>query len=181
MDRTTTEFINFEITKTIHMKRIFVIRHAKSSWEFPELEDIERPLILKGEKRTKKIIDYLLHKKVTPHLIISSPAVRAFETAKIIATGLGYDVDKIRQEKDIYFGDTESYFETLYQIDDELNDVFIVGHNPTITSFANYFLQQKTDYLPTSGVACIQFKTDKWSEISNCKWTEEFLITPKML
>lgn len=163
------------------MKNIFLVRHAKSSWESIDLQDIDRPLLPKGIKRTQLVIDYLQQKKINADLIISSPAVRAQETAILIAQGIAYDPEKIVINRDIYFGDTDSFFEALYQTDDCYNNVFIFGHNPTITIFSNYFLKSKLDNLPTTGVVNIAFKTNKWTDIPNCKWEEGFVITPRML
>ncbi|HQQ12358.1 MAG TPA: histidine phosphatase family protein, partial [Bacteroidales bacterium] len=70
------------------MKTLYIVRHAKSSWDFPEVSDHDRPLLEKGKKRTRKIIDFLQKKKVKPDLIISSSALRARETAGYLAVGL---------------------------------------------------------------------------------------------
>ena len=67
------------------MKTLYIVRHAKSSWDHPGLGDDQRPLLEKGKKRTKYVVDYFLENNCRPDLIISSHAVRAFETAKIIA------------------------------------------------------------------------------------------------
>ena len=163
------------------MKNLYLIRHAKSSWDHPGLKDIDRPLLQKGIKRTSKISAFLNREKATADLIISSPATRAYDTAKLIASGLGYAIEKIKIEKDIYFGDTESFFNAIYQVDNEINNLFIFGHNPTITQFANYFLHNKIDYLPTSGLANISFDTTNWTEIPKCKWEEKCVIFPKLL
>ncbi len=77
------------------MKTLYIVRHAKSSWDHPGLGDDQRPLLEKGKKRTKYVVDYFLENNINPDLIISSHAVRAFETAKIIATSLDYPENKI--------------------------------------------------------------------------------------
>ena len=163
------------------MKKLFVIRHAKSSWDLPELDDIERPLLPKGMKRTQRIVDYLNIRKIEFDVFISSPAVRAYETAKIIAEGTGYNTNKIHIDKNIYFGNSESYFNAIYELDEHIDKVVIFGHNPTITQFANYFLNDKIDYLPTSGVVGVEFLTNNWNSIPNCKWSPIEKVYPKML
>jgi len=163
------------------MKTLFIARHAKSSWDHPGLEDYQRPLLEKGKKRSKYVIDYLLQMKVKTDLIISSHAVRAKETAKIIAGALNYPEDKILISKEIYFGNTDKLFNHFYDLPDDVDSLFMVGHNPTFTSFANYFLDQKIDNLPTSGIVCIDFDTNSWENILEAPRTTRFVISPKKL
>lgn len=163
------------------MKTLYLMRHAKSSWDNVALNDIERPIIEKGIKRTQKMIKWMHVKGLHADCIISSPAVRAFDTAKLIAEALNYPSEKIVLEKAIYYGTTENLFDVIYAISDHLKEVFLFGHNPNITQFANYFLENKIDYLPTSGLVGIEFDTDKWSSIPACKWKERYVTYPKML
>ncbi len=163
------------------MKKLYLVRHAKSSWEFPGLSDIERPLIEKGIKRTKRIAKYFKENNVTTDLIISSPAARAMETAKFIANTLGYPEKNIQVERAIYFGESDRFFDIIYALPEQKKEIMIFGHNPVITQFANYFLEKKLDYLPTSGVVCINFKTGDWVSIPKCEWEIDFVIYPKML
>ncbi len=157
------------------------MRHAKSTWEFPELRDEERPLIEKGVKRTQKIINFLTKKNIKPDVILSSHAVRAHETAKIIAEGLAYPVKDIVIEEKVYESTLDNLFDVVNGTPDTKHTMVMVGHNPTITNFANYFLTEYVDYLPTSGVVCVEFETDKWNEIVNAKRHTRFVIYPKML
>ena len=163
------------------MKTIYLMRHAKSTWEFPELKDEERPLVEKGIKRTKKIIKFLNVKNVKPDVIISSHAVRAQETAKIMAKGLDSPLNEIVIDEKIYESNIENLFNVVYGIPDDKNTMIMIGHNPTITNFANYFLAEYVDYMPTSGVVCVEFETDKWNEIVVAKKQTRFIIYPKML
>jgi len=163
------------------MKTLYIVRHAKSSWDHPGLSDHERPLLQKGEKRTNLITDYLLEKKVNVDLILSSHAVRAYETAKIIANGLDYPEDNIQISESIYHGDIDTLLSHLFETPDIVASVMMFGHNPTFTYFANYFLKDKLDWLPTSGVVCVEFKTDKWENIMDAKKRVKFVISPKMV
>jgi len=163
------------------MKTLYIVRHAKSSWDYPELSDHERPLLEKGKKRTKLVAGYLLKNNIRIDRIITSHAVRAFETAKIIAAEINYPEDEIRISEDIYFGDADSLFEQLYSLQDTVQSIMMVGHNPTFTYFANYFLKKEIEWLPTSGIVCIKFRTDKWKKLHNAKKTVKFVITPKMM
>lgn len=163
------------------MKTIYIVRHAKSSWDFPHLSDHERPLLEKGKKRTRLINDYLIKNKITVDLIVSSHAVRAYETAKIIARAIDYPKESIRIDRMIYHANADRLIDQFYDISNDVNSVMLVGHNPTLTNFANHYLEQKIEWLPTSGVVCVEFDTDKWEEISMAKYKPVFTVYPKML
>ncbi len=163
------------------MKTVYIVRHAKSSWNFPHLSDHDRPLLNKGRNRTKLIGNYLVRNKISVDLIISSSAVRALETAKIIAKSIGYPADEIQIERDIYHADAESLTDGLYGLSNNIRSVMLFGHNPTFTYFANQWLDEEIEWLPTSAVAGISFETDNWEGLSAAKFKTEFLITPGML
>lgn len=163
------------------MKTLYIVRHAKSSWKIKDIPDEERPLLEKGKKRTKKIIDHLLDRNVTINYFVTSHAVRAVETAKMLAKGLNFPIDKIRIDKRIYHQDADGLFNEFYDIPQRFNNVMLVGHNPTLTNFANHFVKPKIDWIPTSGIVCIEFDTDHWEEIVEAKSRLKFVIFPKML
>jgi phosphohistidine phosphatase len=163
------------------MKTVYIVRHAKSSWENPLLPDDQRPLLEKGKKRTKKIIDFLLRQDVSVDLMISSHAVRALETAKILAHALRYPKENIRIDSRIYSTDGNGLFDEFNDLPEKSSSVMIIGHNPALTDFVNSFLDAKIDHLPTSGVFSITFRTERWEEVSNSEFTINFLIFPKIL
>jgi phosphohistidine phosphatase len=163
------------------MKTIYIFRHAKSSWEFTELSDAERPLIATGVERTKKVIKFLRKREVKPQLFISSPAFRAYETARLVAEGLGYPLLDIQVDTKVYERDYEYLLTVIYGLKDELESVIIFGHNPAMTMLTNLFARPEIDNLPTSGVSCFTFETDKWEEISSAEPVTEFIVFPKML
>lgn len=163
------------------MKTLYIVRHAKSSWDHPDLHDHDRPLLEKGKKRTKKIIDHLTDKQIKVDYILSSSAVRALETAKYLARALHYPLEEIKVDSQIYRADANKLKDQFYDLSDKLKSIMIVGHNPTFTNFANYFLEEKIDWLPTSGVISINFDTDQWDRIFEAESRLNFFITPKML
>lgn len=163
------------------MKTLLIIRHGKSSWENEALKDHDRELLPQGIKRTEKIAKFLVTKNVKPDLIISSSAVRALETAKIIALALNYPEENIRIESAIYQQGTEFLMELLYGLSNQLKTVMLFGHNPTFTHFANKFLDQPIDGLPTTGAVSISFDTDKWEDIHLSSKNTNFVIAPRML
>jgi phosphohistidine phosphatase len=163
------------------MKTIYFVRHAKASWDYPELRDIQRPLLDIGKKRTKKVIHFLSQKGVLPDLIITSPATRAFETAKLLSAGLKYKEDSIIIEQNIYDGGEEHILNIIYGLPDQISSVMIVGHNPTITHLINLFAKPGVELLPTAGVASITFNTGHWEKIHESEANQDFIIYPKML
>ena len=162
------------------MKTLYLLRHAKSSWQNPDLDDFDRPLLEKGLKRSKLVIDYLLDHEIKVDWIISSPAVRALATAEIFARALNYPVAAILKERKLYFGDSDSFLEQFFDVPKKVNSMMLVGHNPAITTFANQFLDNKIDYLPTSGIVSISFLTDNWGKAGIAKRKVNFVVYPRM-
>ena len=163
------------------MKTLYIVRHAKASWDFPELPDVERPIIEKGINNTKKIVIELNERKVEVDLIISSHAKRALETAKIIATGIYYPIEKIEISKGIYEVDMYDILSLISEVNDDVHSLMIFGHNPAFTQLANYFLTEEIEILPTSGVVSIEFEMEKWTDIEKAKHKIKFILFPKML
>lgn len=163
------------------MKTLYLMRHAKSSWEEPGVHDSERQLIPKGIKKTGLIVDFLKKRGSVIDLMISSPAVRAHETARIVAAGLNYPPNRIRIERRIYDSFYDRILDLIYGTPNEVNSLMIFGHNPTITQLANLFLHPGIEIMPTSCVVCISFPADKWEEIPSAEALREFVVFPKML
>ena len=146
------------------MKTLYLVRHAKSSWKHPELSDFERPLNKRG-KNDAPFMGKLLNKKgVNPELLISSPAKRASSTAKIIASELNYDKEKIIFDKNIYEGTGRSLLEIISEIKEKYNFVMLFGHNPGLTVLSNNLSDHFIDNIPTCGVVALEFNTP-WKEI----------------
>ena len=162
-------------------KTVYIVRHAKSSWDNFALSDHDRPLLPVGIKKTKRISKYLKSKKVLPDLFISSSAVRAFETARLIAKGIGYETDAIDNRKELYHAGIDEIYDELFSIDNSVNSVMIFGHNPTFTFFVNNFVSPEIDNLPTSGVVGVEFKANSWESIANAKFKVNFVVFPRML
>jgi phosphohistidine phosphatase len=163
------------------MKTLYIVRHAKSSWDFPGLPDHDRPLLEKGKKRTKKVIDFLVKQDVNVDFIISSSALRARETADYIARGLGFDPDNIKLDPSLYHADSELLFDQFLDLNDEYKSLMMVGHNPTLTNFVNNWLKPPIDWLPTSGVVCLEFDADQWENIRTASAKVAFVAFPKLI
>lgn len=163
------------------MKTLYLCRHAKSSWDDPALPDEERPLIPQGISKTMLVARFLKERDIQPELMISSHAVRAYETARIIAKELGYSRQKIRVDPAIYDGSEESIADLVSGIDNTVESVMVFGHNPTITQAANLFLHPRIAEMRTSAIVGIRFDTDKWEKISVSAASKDFIIYPGLL
>ncbi len=142
------------------MKRLTLIRHAKSSWSHPEVDDFDRPLNKRGEKDAPMMGKRLAHQHAKPDLIISSPAHRAISTAIIMAQEIRFPIKAIVTNQDLYAADVSDLMRVLQQIDDTFDHVMVVGHNPGLTSLSYYLTQYQVDNIPTCGVVCIDCAID---------------------
>ncbi len=163
------------------MKKLWFARHAKSSWDDPNCHDMQRPLLEKGMERTAKVVTYLNERGEKPERIISSPAVRALETARLLARGMGYPLTEIQIESQIYFGSEEQVWEVIFGLPDHIGSALLVGHNPTFTHMVNYFLKEKIALLPTSGLFIFSLETEKWEEVPVAPCRLEHGIFPKQI
>lgn len=146
------------------MKTLYILRHAKSSWDNPDLDDFQRPLNDRGEKDAPKMGKRLLKEGAKLKLICSSPANRALTTAQLVAAELGYPVNSIREEQKLYHAREEAILEIVRSFDDSLDTVMIVGHNPGFTEFANDLLNEEIANLPTAGVVGAKLNITSWKE-----------------
>ncbi len=163
------------------MKTVYIVRHAKSSWDNFGVADHDRTLMGVGIKKTKKIIEFLKNDNVSVDLIVSSSAIRALETAKLIAVGINYNVDLIVKNKTLYHAWVDDIYNELFAIEDTNNSVMIIAHNPTLTDFVNEFVTPQIDNLPTTGVVSVSFDTTSWENIANAKFKVNFVVFPRML
>jgi len=148
------------------MKRLVLIRHAKSSWKDPELDDFDRPLNKRGRKDGPKMGKLLAKKGETPDLIVSSPAKRALKTALAIAKEVGYPKERIKENKKIYLGSVPQLMNVIHNIDNNFNLVFIFGHNPGFNDLSHHLAEHELENIPTCGVFCIDFEIDSWKRVS---------------
>jgi phosphohistidine phosphatase len=162
------------------MKRLIIVRHAKSSWNYPDLKDFYRPLNDRGFQDAVNMADYINNKGMDIGLFISSPAVRALTTANLFAKTMRYPIDKIEQEPSFYefFDDGDIMLSKVRTLDNRLSAVAIFGHNDTLVE--NLSHGQITKF-PTCAAACVVFPINSWSEIKTKNGQVEFFMTPKSL
>ena len=161
------------------MKTLYLVRHAKSSWKYPRLDDFERPLNKRGRKNAPFMGSILKELKVAPDLIISSPANRAATTARIIADTIDYPLEKIRYDETIYASSEYDLLQVIQQLDDGANQAMLVSHNPAITELANSIGDTAISNIPTCGVCCINLDISSWAKIGDQRGKLKFFEFPK--
>lgn len=146
------------------MKKIILIRHAKSSWDSPWLNDHDRPLAERGLDDAPKMAKRLKKRGIQPDLILSSTALRAVETAKIIAKELGYSKDKIVLESGLFHASPHSILKYIRMQKDSINSVLVFGHNPGLNDLIT-FLGGDLENLPTAGQFGFKVKSEHWADL----------------
>jgi len=147
------------------MKKLYMIRHAKSSWSDISLDDFDRPLNSRGKENVKLMGKRLKKQGVSPDIIISSPALRAKTTAKEIAKKLDYSKD-IVFKKEIYEAESKTLHTILTRIDDKYSSAFLIGHNPDFNMSAEEYVGFEEN-IPTCGIVEISFDCDSWAQIGS--------------
>lgn len=144
------------------MKTLTLIRHAKSSWRDSGLSDRERPLNKRGERDAPVMGKRAAEAGIRPSQIISSPAVRAWTTAKAFAKELGYPIEFLQREDGLYLASLDNLLDAVATQDPGFNNLMLFAHNPGLTDFANYLVPGLTSNLPTAGVVSVNLDCDDW-------------------
>ncbi len=161
------------------MKKLYLVRHAKSSWKYPDLMDIERPLNKRGKRDLPRIGSHLKEMGVYPDLLISSPANRAFTTAKGIAEKLGIHGRDIGIDRDLYHANSRKIASIVENIDDQYGSLMLFGHNPGFTDFAEELTGAELYNVPTCGVVIINLPIKSWQDLKMGAGELEAFIYPK--
>ncbi|GEM_PF-54231 len=160
------------------IKHLHILRHGKASWEYPELEDIDRPLLPKGVNNVMQVAELFHEKYNPPDLIISSSAARAIHTALIMARLLNVSPHKVRIDERLYETDSSTVLEVVESVEAKISNLLIVGHNPIFTRFVNLFLPEYLENLPTSGLVTLTFKIKDWSIINSIPIKSDITLPP---
>ncbi len=159
------------------MKKLYILRHAKSSWDQPGLADFDRALNHRGLIAAPFMGELIAIKDYLPDLIISSPAKRARQTAVIVKESSGANAE-LKFDERIYEASPQELRQIVSELSEEINSAMIVGHNPGIEGFIN-FLTGNQEPMPTAALASITLNIDKWSDLSaDCGELQE-IIRPK--
>jgi phosphohistidine phosphatase len=147
------------------MKTLYLLRHAKSSWDNPDIDDFKRPLNKRGHYDAPLLGNLLEKLNILPDLIVSSPAVRASITARIVADAIKYPIEKINYDEQIYEASKSGLLDVLYSIDDSIKSLMLVGHNPSFTYFSHYLAKHDIQNIPTCGFFGAELKISSWTKV----------------
>ena len=156
------------------MKKLILIRHAKSSWE-ASLSDFDRPLTSRGISDAKMISKQLVRLLPKTYTCFSSTARRAAETAAIFTKELNSPFDRINFDNALYTFEETQLANFIKELDNTLENVILFGHNDAITNFVNKFGSTYIDQVPTSGVVALAFEVHSWQQISK-GMTQNFIF-----
>jgi len=149
------------------VKTLYVIRHAKSSWDSPFSDDHDRPLNDRGKRDAPRMGKRLKEKEIHPGIMVSSTAKRALSTAKRIAKVLGYPKDNIKTDRGLYHADEVTTLNIVQELKDNVDTAMIFSHNPGLTDFVNSLMDGELDIdnVPTCGVVAFKFDVESWSDV----------------
>jgi phosphohistidine phosphatase len=148
------------------MRKLILVRHAKSSWKDTSLPDFERTLNSRGKHDAPLMGRRIAARGSLPVLILSSPAKRAVSTVKPIAMELGTNVDKIVLEPRLYEANALEILSIVRELDDNNEIVLVCGHNPGLTEFAKLLSVDSPENIPTCGVVFMRIKAGKWKNLA---------------
>lgn len=169
------------------MKRILLLRHAKSDWKDYTLADFDRPLSPRGRKAAPRVAAWIRDHGLVPDRVLCSAARRTSETWERMAPELG--AVPVLHRRALYHASTQAILKQLVRQDDEANTIAVVGHNPGIAEFAwrysvfgneKKIARMRRKY-PTGALAVISFRIDRWTDLPGAGGTLEHYVRPKQL
>lgn len=146
------------------MKKLIIVRHAKSSWKH-DVIDHERPLNERGLEDANLVSKHIKGHITFPDLVLSSDAYRAKHTAEIFISNLEIEAETVAFNHNLYDFSGELLIEVIKACENTVDCLMVFGHNHAITDFVNTYGDQFIDNVPTCGVVIIDFKTSDWSSI----------------
>lgn len=144
---------------------LYLLRHADALDKSNNQTDLERQLSVRGIKEAEGVGIFLKEKKIYLSRLLFSHAVRAHQTAHIIANKIELPVDKLQLNQSIYHLNMDGIIQVIRELSNVDFQVALVGHNPTISALANALSNQPIEYFSTATIACFTFKFNEWSNI----------------
>lgn len=163
------------------MHLLTLVRHAKSSWDNPELSDFERPLNERGRRDAPRMAAWARQALGVPDRIVSSPALRAITTARLFADTLGIDSHQLLIQPRVYEAALPTLLRLVRGFDDEARHVMLFGHNPGLSELAHALARCPFDDLPTCAVVQIALPVDHWAQLAEHDGTLRDYQFPKRL
>ena len=170
------------INEISNLKTLLLIRHAKSSWDDPELTDYERPLNERGKKDAPAMAEKLYERGIKIDAFVTSPARRARKTAEQFAKRYKKEKEDLLLKTELYMASDEAFNSVVEKLNDDIDCAAIFSHNPGITDFANSLTDDITiDNIPTCGIFAVSIETKKWNKFKEAKKKFLFFDYPKAL
>ncbi|RMF08378.1 MAG: hypothetical protein D6762_05755 [Candidatus Neomarinimicrobiota bacterium] len=163
------------------MKTVTLIRHAKSSWEYPRITDYARPLNKRGIKSAPLMGQDLAREGITFQRIFTSGAIRTYHTAVLIAYELSLPVTRIRVKRELYQCSAGKLLSFLQSRKNKHTHVAVVGHYPSLPQLAALLTGDRVDHFPTCAAIRIRFEGNDWSQIAPGTGTRVYFQYPKNL
>jgi phosphohistidine phosphatase len=163
------------------MKQLFIIRHAKSSWDISVLNDFDRALNERGHRDAPIMAKKLLDKNIAVDLFVSSTAKRAFKTATYFTEAYHKQEKDILKVDELYHAMPDVFYKTIVSLNDDYNNVALFAHNPGITEFVNELTKTQIDDMPTCGIFAIKVDSKTWSNFGKAKKEFWFFDYPKAI
>lgn len=148
------------------MRRLTLLRHAKTETQHSGQEDWDRVLEPRGQKDAPEMARRLRERKLKPDMIVTSPAVRALSTAQIFARELHVPAAKLQQDERLYLASPKVLREVVRELGGTARHLMIVGHNPGLTEFADRIsADREVDNMPTCALYTLEFELEDWNEL----------------
>lgn len=147
------------------MRRLSLVRHAKSSWNAPELSDFERPLNPRGRREAPAMAQRLKQLEQTPDLLLTSPALRAITTARVFAQELGIAAESVQLSSRIYEAERDTLVELVRGFDPAVQHALLFGHNPGFSELAGWLARCPFQEMPTCAIVMLALPIDTWAEL----------------
>jgi len=161
-------------------KRLTLLRHAKSGWDETAASDQERTLNARGEQDAPLMGRRMYARGARPSLLITSPAVRARQTIRLVAAELEFPIEFIHREDELYLADAGRILAVVQRQDDCFNDILLCAHNPGITEFARKLPEVRIDHVPTCGMIVIDTGVTRWRQLDPESCSLELFDSPRL-
>ena len=164
------------------MKRLYLLRHAKSSWSDRSLADEERPLAPRGRKAAKRMAKELWRREIRPELVLCSFSRRTQETLELIASSLGDPANEV--EESLYEAGSDGLLARLSAVSDTVSSVLVIGHNPGLQDLALRLApgcERLAEKFPTAALAAFELDAESWSELGQTKARLAAYVLPRKL
>lgn len=159
------------------MKQLFLLRHAKSSWDDPALDDFDRPLNPRGKKAAPLMGRVIKERKINPELILCSTAKRTKQTIKLVNETAKFDAD-VTFTNAIYHASANQLIDLIRKQKPSVNSILLIGHNPGLEDFIQV-LTGKFEPIPTAALVQIDVSAEQWSGITNGDNQLAWIVRPR--